>query len=78
MLHDDLEKLDKYPFHMPGHKRNSKFGINGSEIDITEIDGYDNLHSPAGSILQIENELSDIYKAEKSFLLVNGSTFVIL
>lgn len=78
MLHDDLEKLDKYPFHMPGHKRNSKFSIIGSEIDITEIDGYDNLHSPAGYILQIENKLSEIYRAEKSFLLVNGSTVGIL
>lgn len=78
MLHDDLKKLNCYPFHMPGHKRNSKFGIIGSEIDITEINGFDNLHSPVGSILQIENELSDIYKTEKSFLLVNGSTVGIL
>lgn len=78
MLHNDLEKLNKYPFHMPGHKRNNTFDIIGSEIDITEIDGYDNLHSPAGSILQIENELSEIYKAKKSFMLVNGSTVGIL
>lgn len=78
MLHDDLEKLNNYPFHMPGHKRNEKFGISGSEIDITEIDGFDNLHSPATSILQIENELSEIYNSKKSFILVNGSTVGIL
>ncbi len=78
MLHNDLEKLSRYPFHMPGHKRNQKFGIIGSEIDITEIDGFDNLHSPARSILQIENKLSEIYKSEKSFLLINGSTVGIL
>lgn len=78
MLHDDLKKLNRYPFHMPGHKRNSKFGIIGSEIDITEIDGFDNLHFPAGSILQIENELSKIYNSQKSFMLVNGSTVGIL
>lgn len=78
MLHNDLKKLDKYPFHMPGHKRNDKFGIIGSEIDITEIDGYDNLHSPAGSILEIENKLTNIYTAEKSFMLINGSTVGIL
>ena len=31
---------------MPGHKRNKNFNIPASEIDITEIDGFDNLHSP--------------------------------
>lgn len=78
MLHNDLEKLNKYPFHMPGHKRNNTFGIIGSEIDITEIDGYDNLHSPVDSIMQIENELSAIYNSKKSFMLINGSTVGIL
>ena len=27
MLHDDLKKLNRYPFHMPGHKRNSSFDL---------------------------------------------------
>ncbi len=63
---------------MPGHKRNPEFNIVGSEIDITEIEGFDNLHSPEGVILEIENRLSNIYKAEKSFLLVGGSTLGIL
>ena len=36
---------------MPGHKRNAKFGITGAERDITEIDGYDNLHDARDSIL---------------------------
>ncbi|MCH5317176.1 MAG: aminotransferase class I/II-fold pyridoxal phosphate-dependent enzyme [Eubacterium sp.] len=78
MLHDDLEKLDRYPFHMPGHKRNSEFGISGSEIDITEIDGFDNLHCAGGSILEIENTLSQLYRSRRSFMLVNGSTVGIL
>lgn len=78
MLHDDLKKLNKYPFHMPGHKRNNDFDITASDIDITEIKGFDNLHSPASSILEIENSLAEIYKAEKSFMLINGSTVGIL
>ena len=78
MLHDELKKLDKYPFHMPGHKRNEKFNIAGSEIDITEIDGFDSLHAPKGVLLEVENELAEIYKAKKSFALVNGSTVGIL
>lgn len=75
---DDLRKLEKYPFHMPGHKRSDKFGIVGSEIDITEIDGADNLHDPHGNILEIENALAEIYKSKKSFLMTNGSTGGIL
>jgi len=78
MLHDDLKKLNNYPFHMPGHKRNAEFNITASEIDITEIKGFDNLHCPAASILEIENKLSRIYNSEKSFMLINGSTVGIL
>lgn len=78
MLHDDLKKLNRYPFHMPGHKRNSDFDIYGSNIDITEIKDFDNLHSPSGSILEIEKKLSSLYNSEKSFMLVNGSTVGLL
>lgn len=77
-LHDKLSTLDKYPFHMPGHKRNEKFGITGSEIDITEIDGFDNLHAPNGVIADMENRLKKIYKSTRSFISVNGSTAGIL
>lgn len=77
-LSNELDNLDRYPFHMPGHKRNPKFDIIGTEIDITEIDGFDNLHSPNGVILDIENRLSNLYSSKKSFLMVNGSTVGIL
>ena len=77
-LHEKLKNINTYPFHMPGHKRNEKFGITGSEIDITEIDGFDNLHSPCGVIADVEARLAEIYKAKKSFMLVNGSTVGIL
>lgn len=78
MLHNELEKLNRYPFHMPGHKRNTQFGITACEKDITEIDGFDNLHSPAGLIKEVEDRLSALYKSEKSFMLINGSTVGIL
>ena len=38
-------KSDVYPFHMPGHKRNPLPFPEVYGIDITEIDGFDNLHS---------------------------------
>lgn len=63
---------------MPGHKRNPKFNIIGSEIDITEIDGFDNLHEAKDVLLDIENRLQNLYKSKKSFLMVNGSTVGIL
>ncbi|MGN0524635.1 MAG: decarboxylase, partial [Eubacterium sp.] len=77
-LHDKLKSIESYPFHMPGHKRNNKFGIAASEIDITEIDGFDNLHSPNGVIKEIEDKLAKIYKARRSFISVNGSSIGIL
>ncbi len=78
MLHDRLKNLENYPFHMPGHKRNNKFGISGSEIDITEIESFDNLHSPSGIILQLEKQLSDFYSSKYSFISTGGSTCCIL
>lgn len=77
-LHEQLQQLDNYPFHMPGHKRNPAFGIVGSEIDITEIDGFDNLHSADGVLRDVEQRLQRIYKSKRSFLLVNGSTVGLL
>ena len=77
-LEDKLKGLDTYPFHMPGHNRNKKFGITGSEIDITEIDGFDNLHCPRGVIADIENDLKKIYKSKKSLISVNGSSMGIM
>ena len=77
-LNEKLKKLSSYPFHMPGHKRNEKFGIIGSEIDITEIEGFDNLHDAKGVLLDIENRLSSLYKSKKSFMLLGGSTLGIL
>ena len=46
---------------MPGHKRNSEFDIPSSEIDITEISGFDNLHSPVGIIKDMQESLAKLY-----------------
>ena len=43
---------DYYPFHMPGHKRAVLQEENPYVYDITEIEGFDNLHEPQG-ILRI-------------------------
>lgn len=71
---------DYYPMHMPGHKRNKTLlsMVNPYEIDITEIPGFDNLHDPQGILLELSNRISGLYKAVKSYPLINGSTGGIL
>jgi len=71
---------DYYPYHMPGHKRNMK-GQPLEEfynIDITEIDGFDNLHQAEGILLESEKRINRIYGSDETFFLVNGSTGGIL
>ena len=63
---------------MPGHKRNKNFNIPASEIDITEIDGFDNLHSPTDLLDEMQKEISKLFGAKKSIISVNGSTCCIL
>ena len=75
---------DAYPFHMPGHKRREiTDGIPGGfpdpyGIDITEIDGFDNLHHAEGILKDAMDEAAAIYGADRSWYLVNGSTCGIL
>ena len=62
-----LAHLERYPFHMPGHKRNPDFCLPGAEIDITEIDGYDDLHAPTGVLARLQADLAALYGAGASF-----------
>ena len=75
----NYSNLDYYPFHMPGHKRNvSDFLKDAYAIDITEIDGFDNLHDAKGLIKEAEERAAKLYKSEETKFLVNGSTCGIL
>ena len=71
---------DYYGFHMPGHKRNKK--VTGAplpyEIDITEIDGFDDLHHAKGILKEAQERAARVYRAEETCFLVNGSTAGIL
>ena len=66
--------------HMPGHKRNSMLCELGDPytIDITEIEGFDNLHQPEEILLSLSERISSVYGAVSSYPLVNGSTAGIL
>lgn len=49
-----------------------------TRMDITEIDGFDNLHHAVGILREAQQRAADLYGAEESFYLVNGSTCGIL
>lgn len=74
---------DFYPFHMPGHKRHMPLedenrSFNPYKIDITEIDGFDNLHHPEGIIRESMEWAAKVYGADQTYYLVNGSSCGIL
>lgn len=71
---------DYYGFHMPGHKRNTKLFGNGIPygIDITEIEGFDDLHHAEDLIKNAEERAARLYHADETHFLVNGSTSGIL
>ena len=78
-LYDRLKNYSEetiYPYHMPGHKRRAVTSQPKEiiELDITEIDGFDNLHQAEGILQEFQKEAADLYGAAESFYLVNGST----
>ena len=82
-LYDKLEtyhQSDYYGFHMPGHKRNVEAFGQGLPygIDITEIEGFDDLHHAEDLIKDAEERAARLYHAEETHFLINGSTVGIL
>lgn len=80
---DDLfDRLENYcssgyiPMHMPGHKRNTQLIDIGNPygIDITEIDGFDNLHHPERFLKEAQERAAQYYDAAKTWYLVSGSS----
>ncbi len=69
-----------YPMHMPGHKRNCGMLGDGLPygIDITEIDGFDDLHQASGILRRASEKAAKLYGSEHAYMIVNGSTCGIL
>ncbi len=72
----EYSETDFYGFHMPGHKRNKELCGNDLPygIDITEIDGFDDLHHCEGILMEAQERAARVFGAEVSFFLINGST----
>ncbi len=77
-----LAESRKVSFHTPGHKsgkgistRFRKFvGPKVFSIDLTCLDEVDSLQKPRGVIREAQELAADIYGADQSFFLVNGTS----
>lgn len=71
---------DYYAFHMPGHKRNMELmrARLPYNIDITEIDGFDDLHHAEELLKELQENAARVFHAEETHYLVNGSTVGLL
>jgi arginine decarboxylase len=70
------------PFYTPGHKRGigmnqlllAKWGKDVFGWDLPELPGLDNLQAPAGIIAQAQLLAAEVFGAQQTWFLVNGST----
>lgn len=77
---DEYGQEEYYPMHMPGHKRNTKLLSMGNPygLDVTEIEGFDNLHDAKDILKNAMERAAKIYHSKHTEYLVNGSTVGIL
>ncbi|WP_050183712.1 aminotransferase class I/II-fold pyridoxal phosphate-dependent enzyme [Domibacillus robiginosus] len=76
-LLDALKKhkqKESVSFHVPGHKNGLLASWMDLSLDITELNGLDDLHAPEECIKESEDLLSDLHHTVESKFLVNGST----
>ena len=75
----EYSETDYYAFHMPGHKRKREVEAGlPYEIDITEIGDFDDLHHASGILRDAMKRAANVYHAEETQFLINGSTVGIL
>lgn len=73
---------EKYSFHMPGHKSGASvhplaielIGQSAFRADVSEIGGFDYLHAPIGNMRKAQELAAQVFGAEYTYFLVNGST----
>lgn len=75
-------RLNTVAFHMPGHKMGQ--GLNRRfarlmrnipfSLDMTELPGLDDLHNPKGVIKTAQARAAELFGADHTFFLINGTT----
>jgi arginine/lysine/ornithine decarboxylase len=75
-----VEYLSNNPIkmHTPGHKGRCLAEIINTVIDLTEVEGLDNLHYPTGAIHRSQEETAALFGSGKTYYLINGATAGIL
>ncbi|MBP5230947.1 MAG: aminotransferase class I/II-fold pyridoxal phosphate-dependent enzyme [Clostridia bacterium] len=68
---------DFAPMHMPGGKRSFASPL-PYDLDVTDLEATDDLYRPAGILKDLQDRIAACWGAERSFLLVNGSTAGVL
>lgn len=78
------KKANHASFHVPGHKNGQAYRMGSNdrateldqimEIDVTEINGTDDLHHPEGVIKEAQQQAASLFGAEETYFLVGGST----
>jgi arginine/lysine/ornithine decarboxylase len=64
-----------YPFHMPGHKRRVEPAPGlPAAWDVTEVPGTDDLHDASGILQEAMSRTAQLWGADRTWYLVNGST----
>lgn len=75
-------RQDYLPFHMPGHKGGQGtsaawqklIGRQALHMDLTEVEGLDDLHNPRGPIRDAEALAAALMGGEEAKFLINGVT----
>lgn len=73
----DISQMKEHPTYEEKQKESIGFP-NPYTIDITEIDGFDNLHHAEEILRESMEDAAEIYGSDHSYYLVNGSTCGIL
>ncbi|MFN5513773.1 MAG: aminotransferase class I/II-fold pyridoxal phosphate-dependent enzyme [Cyanobacteriota bacterium] len=71
-----------YPFYAPGHKRGrgvipellQAWGADVFRYDLPELPEFDNLFCPSGAIAEAQALAAQVWGADQTWFLVNGST----
>ena len=76
--HSRIFVKQPYKMHTPGHKGRCLAEIINTVIDLTEVEGLDNLHYPTGAIHRSQEETAALFGSGKTYYLINGATAGIL
>ena len=79
---DAYHRNEHASFHMPGHKQGRGTHPLASRVlgdvalrnDVSEMGGFDYLHAPEGALARAQQRSAQIFGAQRTYFLVNGST----